>query len=742
MDSREAHNSDGQSDSFSGKFQYRARLPSLQEMASYQIAIAVWYGYFSSQQRYKHYSDKLTDKLELNDCHKLIKTLARPRFMEEALKKHMKQIRNETIHCVTHFRHKLFSTYLVEYQIPQLDLNRIVWFPDGRINYKSTAFKMLRSSTLTQVQKFAIMSHFCLENEIKTIDLNRSPMKSFVEKVHGNHDPLLLYWIYYLKKELHKIPPFFTRSSDSVRINSMYSYKHRWETFEYFWDRLSAGDQLSFISSRLPALEVYCWKHRPFYKMSYDQQCDLVCGQPAIMIIVFFKVMDMPEWALKAWNMTKSVVTNKQFVWVLSELLNKYDKNQITYLQEEKMSVLLEIWDTATDEHKHFAAEQRALEETIAQQILSQNSLRTHFALDDLACWKQVAPSGFKFLLKYLSLKSAEFRKDAILNRCDCKFIINFDFDVVGEIFDLCLPNLQDKVEFKTQRGRSILGYYFCKILYSKEDHDELNRRLLRSFQNLNIGSNYVNEFIQSSITNNVVKEDEVQTHHHNTYEWLKLSKFINKILQENISTVLEMKRSYISSFDNHCDPYERYGSLDELSQLIEQEYVHENLKYLKLKLIEKLRQSKAEQWVWLILRYEKFSAVFSWGFENNEEMVLQLKQAVPIDDIIIKVLKTIARQSNSIYHPTPPYNNLEKFLEWYFSDVAEEVASFKLGIMNNPEAAKILESIEKDDQQVYGELLQWIGNPNFLHSEKNRRDSKSSIMNMFQNIQHFYLDK
>ncbi|XP_065220857.1 uncharacterized protein LOC135845911 [Planococcus citri] len=706
MDPRGTHGSQVQNETSSDEFVLYVRLPSLQEMAYSQIAISVWYRYGSTPCQQRDYGYEYppisVDELELMDCHKLIKTLTMPRFMEETLKKYLKRVREETISCTQYFEYKLLSSDLYGYEIESVDWEYFVWCPDGRINYKSTAIKMLHSDVLTEVQKFAIMSDFCLENEIEIFDLNRLPMETFIPKVNEDSDYLLFYWIRYLWNETHgKIPFSFRKPSHYDRFSLTY-FKSHGAAFDYYWNRLSAEDQVSFIRDRLCANDYSKgWHYSLFCKMSDDQLTKLLVCEPVAMISVFIKTTETLEWAITAWKRCKNWISNEQFVELLESVLHKSDKYPILH-QEYKMSVLLEIWNTANDDHKNYAVRQAQLENAVVHPILS----------GDPHLWKKIAPSSFKFLLELLSLKSADFRKNLIL-KGDPSFICNFDFNFVHEIFELCLPNFQSNVEFKNDWSKHIIDPYLCEILYSEEDYDELNGRLLRSFQKLYISSNDFKKFIESLI---IANKRGYKTYYPYTgidnSDLIRLSEFINDILLGNVSTVLKMKQAYLSSFSAHRDPCERYVSLNELSKLIEQEFVHEHLQELKHRLAEKLQATTVEQWVSYVLNYEKVYCVFSWCYENEKEMFLQVKCCIPITNIVGKVLEGIVRQNTSSYYyfAISTFSNLERFLEWYFSGVAKEVISFKSSIKNDPENAKILEytRANKNGNWLRSEFLNW----------------------------------
>ncbi|XP_065219776.1 uncharacterized protein LOC135845239 [Planococcus citri] len=455
-----------------------------------------------------------------------------------------------------------------------------------------------------------------------------------------------------------------------------------------------------------------------FYNMSHDQLTSLLFHQPVRVILLFLNAIEMPEWAIMAWKRCKNTISNEQFVELLESILNRQDINPILH-REHRMSVLLEIWNTANDHQKNYAARQTQLEKTVVDAILSYR--------------KKLEPSCYEFLLKFLSLKNADFRKNLIL-KGDPSFIYFFDFNVVHEIFELCRPNFQGKVKFKNERIKYTIHPYFCKILYTVEDYDALNRRLLHSIRNLNIPlKDTLEKFIKPLIA---ADRRNYQTHYllnsNDTSHFLKLSEFVNKILQENVSTVLKMKESYFSSCSANSYPYEWYGSLNELSKLIEQEFVHEHLQVLKRRLAKILKTSSVQQWAWYVRNYVMFTHIFSWCFENEEEMFLRVKRRIQIKNIVCEYL---GRSGSRVEY----LNNLERFLEWYFFGVEEEMISFKLGLLNDPGIANVLE--QKFDKQFRRMFLQWIGHPIEVHAERRRikRRRRQSRRSTYRCILFFY---
>ncbi|XP_065222815.1 uncharacterized protein LOC135847281 [Planococcus citri] len=678
---------------------FLANLPSLREMAFYRTALQLWYSYNTRRRK----SAPLTEREE-KIFDKLAEKLAISSHMMKILKKCLKKIREETNRCIRYFENGLFSIHLDEYKISQVDCNCFAWFPNGQIDYKNTAIKILSSSKLTEEQKFAIMCKYCLVNELDTFHLNRLPT-NFIDKVRFDSDPLLFYWIRYLRRELDKIPSRFPNSLDVEMAFKCTTESS--QAFEFFWDHLSTANQTQFIIERLKSS--HCSPpdncSRLFYKMSEEQLTHLLIFHADYITPTFLTSMNMPRCAIWAWMHSKNLICDEQFVHMICSILVNYDVTATrgkVYYEEEKMSAFMEIWDTSTDSHKNYATENEHLEHIVVNDIL-------HSA-------HKVSPSGLTFVLEFLSMKNTHYRKKVILES-DLRFALRNDFDAINNILELCLPNPMDKEEFRRTRKTSIMMPFFCEILYSQYDYDELKKRLTSCLKKLNIDLYYVNELIEWIIfigfeNRKMIKSTDI----FDEKGWEKLSYFINDIFPKDLSLFLEMKNSYLSSLatDNRPNLNRKYTNLSQLCKMIELEFVYEHQKYLKRKCITFFQKTHPQQWVWYVSKQQKFTSIFSWCFENHKTGFPEFKYLLPVNEIFDEVF----RQYYSITRLYSLITVLDEFLKCHFSGKTNELIAFKSHNMDNPDVGETLKYLAEHDEELYEEVLIWFNSPELTGHE------------------------
>ncbi|XP_065222462.1 uncharacterized protein LOC135847015 [Planococcus citri] len=738
MNSRTIHESALKQDAFSDMSVFAARIPSLQKMASYQIAIQVWYNYIHCSKKKSftafHCDVRNTNSNEeLIECSKLIKSLGMPRFVENELKKCLKKVRQETIDCQAYFRvasspthmelnfHcspndvrvfrpiRTYCTISQHYKLWNVNLNCFVWYPNGRIDYKSTAVKLSTLSNLTEAQKFVIISNHCLQNEIQSIDLHILVMLNFIDKLSFQDTPVQYYWFCYLNNDIrHNIPLDNFNSADVVMATKYYD-EGLWEGFQYFWDRMRADEQVSFISNRLRPFDKSFNHRRLFFKMSHRQLINLLSKEPADTIKAFLVSLNLPRHAIWAWVLTKNDMPNEKFVKLVNDLLR--DGN--IHYDEKRMNVCLEMWDTMTDRHKNH---------------VSQSWILAHLVTGILGIFqntRKLVPSALKFLVKLVRLGDANFRKDVILKKTS-QFALQLDFDIVGEMLDLCFPNHPDRMQFLEKNDLDFSPYH-CEILYSEDDFKELNKRLLSCLQNLNLASNFVKELIESKIMfNRRVPANILYSSDCRTY-WNRLRYFIEEIYQETPTSVFEMKRAYISSFAASSDPYERYGSLNELAELIELEFVHERLHSLRRSFSKVFKKTLPHLQCYDIFVFDSVKNIFTWCFENDARAFRHFKRKVPIEDIFNAIYRDVVRLTKRSHHPL--VRKIDEFLLWYFSGVTADVIKFKSEMNDN---SKVKERMKYAwllaTPHFELEQMEWMSPrpPSILSSDESAPDTRS----------------
>lgn len=337
------------------KYVFYVTLPTLQQMAVNRVALAVWCSYISrtkSNEFNNNSNDDLWNDLGMKheyweECTEIIESLKTPRPIQENLKTSLKLVSDEIRSCIKHFKYSTISQNLKKYRITRFDVNWCVWLQNGEIDYSKTGQNMLLSSELNNVQKFAIMCKFCMENEIVKFSLRSLP-ESFVEQVNFSEDGLMYYWINYLKNDWREFP-FYGLNPIELTMALQCSISQDCIAFEYFWNRLGDDFQVpvAFFRWEVPVGRV-SFLPKVFSKMSRQNQRDLLSKIPHKIMSYFwtnFKSRESVKWT---WKHSKDLMTAEQFAQMISEVLF----HGVEF--EEDMSLLKQIWNTASDQQRNY----------------------------------------------------------------------------------------------------------------------------------------------------------------------------------------------------------------------------------------------------------------------------------------------------------------------------------------------------------------------------------------------------
>lgn len=386
----------GENESNEKRFVLYVTLPSLEEMALHRVALALWYNYIHRME-YNEFEKKWAEKLldtgigitlkYWEDYDNTIESLKIPRSIKEKLETALDSVSNKTIWCLLHFKEYMFSEKLRKYSIDRFDVNCCVWLPNGKVDLGKTGLKLLSSRGLSDIQKFAIMSEFCMENEMKKFSLHSLP-ESFVEQLTIDDDYLMYYWFYYLKNDLHNSS---LNVYDSVDVTMAYCCQrdHR-IAFEYFWNRLSIFDQVDVIVSRIDECVEVCdfdQEAQMLSKMSWQQQRSVLSFTPDAILINLWCHLDSHESAIRAWKHCKDVITAEQFGNVVKDFFYFESEN------EEKMRLFMQMWDTASGEQRNHVIQY--LGETIRWLLRCDNPCST----------------AIEFLNNFLSIKNEDSQR-------------------------------------------------------------------------------------------------------------------------------------------------------------------------------------------------------------------------------------------------------------------------------------------------------------------------------------------
>lgn len=420
------------------KFLYYATLPSLQEITYFQVALSIWHSYIS-RSKYDPEKSGSIDQLiavfglDINyekESDKLLRSLNVPRSVKETLGRYLDKVRKEMGLWISRFKYDFFSERMKEFRLDGclFDSSRCVWMPNGEVDYVRSASKMLSTDELTNEQRFAIMSIFCMEDEIKTISLD-SFSKSFIERVTFDFDPDLYYWICYLKQELHKVPLRDYSSIDAIMVRRCRYI----QGILYFFDHLGVEDRLPVVRLFPPCsfsfLYMAVFFQKLFSGLSFDQQRQLLSETPHRIIMSLGRFKESCKSAFWVWEHSKDLMTVKQFAEMMRDIFR-------SGTQVETKVLLVEIWNTALDHHRNYVVQNTSNKSLL--QLISIPPESTDVS---------------KFIYKFLSLKGADFRYKLVSeNGSTFKHYICAEVgSIENEIINLCVPNFDDQEKLRKQ---------------------------------------------------------------------------------------------------------------------------------------------------------------------------------------------------------------------------------------------------------------------------------------------------
>lgn len=179
----------------------------------------------------------------------------------------------------------------------------------------------------------------------------------FFKNLKLHYDPLPYYWICRSRNELHKIP---LKRFKSIEAEMAAKCEHwNWTALDYFWNRLDGIERARVASAVFT--EDAPFPDRLFFTMSQPQQLALLIEMPDVIIWNFFMYSKTTKSALWAWMNSKDFMSDEKFantVWKIFSTETNCTKDVFIYRTvDEKMSLLMEIWETAFDHHRKYVVE-------------------------------------------------------------------------------------------------------------------------------------------------------------------------------------------------------------------------------------------------------------------------------------------------------------------------------------------------------------------------------------------------
>ncbi|XP_065206868.1 uncharacterized protein LOC135836156 isoform X2 [Planococcus citri] len=667
------------------RFVFYATLPTLQEMASYRAALAIWYSYIarSNYNEFKKKSnDELIDSLGIKDkyweeCNKIVESFKMPQTIEEVLKNFVELVYGEMRSWIRHFKYEMFSYNLKSHTIQQFDANCCVWFPNGKINYGKTGPKMLATPGLTDVQKFAIMSEFCMEDEIRKFPLRTLP-KSFIKQVTLERDYLVYYWMCYSKNELRKIP-LNNFSSVDVVMAVMCETTH-WTAFEYFWNRLGTEDQVTVAVDRFNDHSACLNQAETLSMMSCQQQQRVLSLIPDQILLNFWIRLDLPESAMWTWKHCKHLMPVEKFARVVNEIFYR----KVPF--EEEMRLLIEMWETASDKQRNHVI-----------QTMEDEIIRPFFFM----CNHSLA--AFEFLYIFLSMKNEDFRKDAILRNAS-EFGSNIvDPNSMNKIINLCLPDPDDQRVYRQTIMESHEMMFRGELLFNDSNLESLKLRI----QFYSLDENMAKDYLKRLLESNKIRKPMYIT---DFEKWTKFNDFIDDIYLNDAPSALNLKKVFIMSYASDClNDWNDDNSLNGMDKVLGTVFTTNELEAIKQKFLNSFRKGliDIDYWPWFEEKY--FNKFVSWCV-GNERGVEEFKKTISVDAIFNEYFNRFGDwYSDGGDFDRSLLPDLDKCLKWYFMGV-EGAKEYKLRRLDAFENIDIFQNILKEkDESTLDVLLKWF---------------------------------
>ncbi|XP_065218135.1 uncharacterized protein LOC135843990 [Planococcus citri] len=519
------------------RFVYHYNVPSLQEIASYRVAGTILESYFSKHLDHLVLEEKKPKQVDPSfsifsfnfhyekHAEELVGYLRTPRCIDHMLKTCLKKLGEELQDWALQFQSLMFPPGIPlrrKYQILGINPNWCVWSMNGEIDHRKTVQKVLNTSRLTEMQKFLVMCEYFMEDEIKKVSLDSLSLE-FISEADFNTDPIRSRWICYLKNDLSKISD---ESYASLKLAIAMKFKYN-ITFanEYFWNQLNddedqvriAGNWISWCLLRNGSERNCVILEKIISAMSSKQQNDLLF-QKAETIVVFFSIYPTSsQCAFWAWRKSRDEMTLEQFAKIVSDLLQE---------NENAINSLNKIWDTAYDHQRNFVVRTKS-DEFVEKFFLASYNL----------------PMVSEFLYKFFQTMPLSDRKKLIFGKPHIN-IYWCDPRSLNMLLNVCLPNSDDRSEFKKLIMESPTMRTHCRILFLEQEFEKLNQ-ILEIFS--------LDDFAARKFKQELLKEEWTRYNYLSMKvlinHWDNLSKFIDQAFENDLSSATKMKQIFISNF-------------------------------------------------------------------------------------------------------------------------------------------------------------------------------------------------
>ncbi|XP_065202645.1 uncharacterized protein LOC135832997 [Planococcus citri] len=313
------------------------RIPDLKEIASVRAVIALWNNVDISC---IVWADSIHGEESVHTVHEdVLSSLAElevPQCIAEFLKTYVQKVKEELNKWVDYHSNEILHPNGEKNEL-YCEINNIIWYSDGTINYKATAKNLLNSLRLSEIEKYHILCWYCLEDEIDRL----SPLlftKNIVDHLDFDSydDSLILYWNNY----------FRYNNRDYKDVDMLRHLNVKWPAKEYFFDRLNAEEQVENVIWLLDEDKtIYLYLKQLLMKLNEHQLQQVYVNRSVQIINTFLRSQDGVQEILPTWYDVRYLITQDQFVSILTSLLG------YTY-RPVPGAILTEIWSSAGNDFR------------------------------------------------------------------------------------------------------------------------------------------------------------------------------------------------------------------------------------------------------------------------------------------------------------------------------------------------------------------------------------------------------
>ncbi|XP_065211450.1 uncharacterized protein LOC135839378 [Planococcus citri] len=542
------------------------------------------------------------------------------------------------------------------------NFDAFVWDWNGGIDDVRTAKRMMLCDRLAADEKFEIASKYCLEDDIRRL----WPFVSSninLDQRYFRHRPLLYYWVYCLRNELHNVRNFFYETIDETMFYVCKDRCQSYSSLEYFWNRIP------YERRSLANEAMYCYDSGPFARFILLRLDDFQLETFVAKVGVDFMFLLLTESCLEtnhvlpAWMYIRNKMNESQFIQLIEKLLKHetigfYAKERLN--SRDKVHFLCcEVWKNSAENLKRLAINDVLWNEELFKKT---------------STWPS-CPREMRFLITILSDVSFEQR-----NTFWCKnwrnLIIGARVESLLRLMNLCFRDENDISLFIQQyisKRENIVPY--CVQLLENACFDVSSEFLSFCYSN---NQQQVRELKQQLLRSRFLGENSILRS-----DIIGYGKEMNAFVEdafEDVDVRAEFKNQFVSSPPTQkCfSDCIRSGDFDRLIQFVEAFVPDErDVDVLKLRFLDNFTEHLVCGVMWT-MEGDKLQKFLLWLL-NSEDEIGKFKQSLSVDDIICNLIRLEVEQAirqciGGMGCPVKYPDSLRDFLNWYFNNNAEEI--------------------------------------------------------------------